>query len=106
MCSSVLLQHAAGCRGRDGARFGRALHVCSEQQSEFLAGEFAIAKDLAHQSRPDRLTRMDGNHRRPAGRMSHEVMARTGPDDEKPALSKTATTSLPVSARSLLMMQW
>jgi hypothetical protein len=49
---------------------------------------------------------MDGNHRRPAVRMSHEVMARTVRMTEKPALSKTATTSLPVSARSLLMMQW
>ena len=57
--------------------------LSSEQQSEFLAGEFATAKDLAHQSRPDRLTRMDGNQRRPAARMSHEVVARTGLDDRE-----------------------
>jgi len=102
------LQRAAGSRGRDCARLGRAHQVCSAQSSKANSSRVSSQSRRILPISPGPIVSpawMGTTVVRPPGchmKWWRERVWMT----EKPALSKAAATSFPVSARSLLMMQW
>lgn len=56
----------------------------SQSREEIVARPFAIPQDLAHQARPDRLTRMARSDRGPAVGMTREVVAGSSPEHREP----------------------
>jgi hypothetical protein len=83
----------------------RAMRDGSQQGSEFVASQTAIAKDLAQQTRSDRLTRMDGNHGRPPVRVLQVMVTCAGPNHREVGPLQGGDDSLAGQSRQLLMMR-
>ena len=66
----------------------------SEQLSELLAADLAVAEDLAQQARPDGLTAVNRHDRDPIVGMSEEVVAATDAEHLEAALALCGDHSL------------
>ena len=79
----------------------RGLH----QNPELIAGEFAVAQDLGHQSRTDDLARVLRHDSYTTIRVVEEVMTPFHSCTSNPARRRAAMTSLPVSRGERVISQ-